>query len=45
VVCKENPYCLDRPQVVLLHSRKGIKIKPTVVDFANDGLIKLEIIC
>ena len=43
VVSKENPLTMDRPEVILLRSRKGQKITPRKVDLARDKAAELEL--
>lgn len=44
VVSKENPAYMDRPQIILLRSKKGTKLKPTLVDLSKDKNARLELL-
>jgi HD-GYP domain-containing protein (c-di-GMP phosphodiesterase class II) len=43
VVCKENSKNMERPEIILLRSKKGLKITPRKIELAKDCSAKLEL--
>lgn len=44
VVARENQKHMDRPQLILLRTKKGKKIQPRLIDLEDDSQAKLELL-